>query len=109
MLEGLRAANKARSKEWGETDLSFAGCELAGEVGEACNNIKKRERDRLGMVGGKIDDENLEEELADIIICVDLIAMKLNIDLSRAIALKFNKTSEKNKLSVFLQVPEAND
>lgn len=97
MLERLRVANTARAKEWspGETNLSFKGVELAGEVGEACNIIKKMERERLGMRGGSVDLEGLTEELADVIICVDLIAMPLGIDLAAAIEAKFDKTSKK--------------
>lgn len=94
----LRAANQKRHVEWakgGELPLSFRGVELAGEVGEACNEIKKIERQRLGIVGGKDDLSGLCEELADVLISVDLIAMDLGIDLSDAVRDKFNKTSEK--------------
>lgn len=41
----LRRANVARQKEWdssdAKTDIAFWGVELAGDVGEACNIIKK--------------------------------------------------------------------
>ena len=33
--------------------------------------------------------------MADVLICVDLIAMDLDIDLTDAVRNKFNKTSEK--------------
>ena len=97
MLDKLRKANFIRAKEWGgkPTDLSFKGNELAGEVGEACNILKKMERTRLGMKGGGGDIDALAEELADVIICVDLIASHLCIDLEKAIKTKFNKTSDK--------------
>jgi NTP pyrophosphatase (non-canonical NTP hydrolase) len=98
MLKKLREANLIRAREWGtdiHTDLSFKGNELAGEVGEACNIIKKMERERIGLPGGKTDIPGLTEELADVIICVDLIAAHLDIDLEAAIVTKFNKTSEK--------------
>lgn len=94
----LREANIIRSKEWAgdvELDLSFAGNELAGEVGEACNIIKKMERKRFGLKTSEATVDDLREELADVIICVDLIAMKLGIDLDKAVMDKFNKTSEK--------------
>ena len=74
MLENLRAANKQRHKEWGEgadLTLSFRGLELGGEAGEVCNELKKLERTRFGIAGGKEDTQGLREELADVIICVD--------------------------------------
>jgi hypothetical protein len=88
----LRAANIARDAEWctgGKLDLSYRGNELAGETGEACNILKKLDRERKGMVGSRATTEQAAEELADIAICVDLAAM-------------FNKTSEKNGLQTRL-------
>lgn len=105
MLKQLRQANIIRAREWGtdiHTDLSFKGNELAGEVGEACNIIKKMERERIGLAGGKTDIPGLTEELADVIICVDLIAAQLDIDLEEALVRKFNKTSEKMSLETRL-------
>lgn len=75
--------------------MSFKGNELAGEVGEACNVIKKIERERLGIAGSRDTVEHLAEELADVIICADLIAMAEGIDLGVAVARKFNATSAK--------------
>ena len=101
-FETLRTANRSRHAEWaggGEVPLSFRGLELAGEAGEACNELKKLERTRLGIVGGKDDLHGLKEELADVLICVDLIAMDLGIDLGEALKAKFNKTSEKYDLA----------
>lgn len=98
----LRKVNVDRDIEWcnGEEPLSitFRATELAGEVGEACNIIKKIERERLGLVGTRATMEELADELADVIICTDLIAMDLGIDLSEAIKNKFNKTSLKYNL-----------
>ncbi len=94
----LRAANSARQKEWdtgNQLTLSYRGNELAGETGEACNVIKKLERERLGIAGSRDTKEHLAEELADVIICVDLIAMAEGIDMDAAVRAKFNATSEK--------------
>ena len=104
-LQERRTANQSRHIEWAdgaEIPLSFRGVELAGEAGEACNEIKKLERSRLNMVGGKTETHDLQEELADVLICVDLIAMDLGIDLGEALRAKFNKTSEKNGLATRL-------
>ena len=92
----LREANVQRQKLWDtkqRIDAAYRGNELAGEVGEACNVIKKLERERHGIMGSRDTVEHLAEELADIIICVDLIAIHYGIDLERATAAKFNKTS----------------
>lgn len=104
----LRAANLARQAEWdtdGQITLSYRGNELAGEVGEACNLIKKLERERMGIKGSRASIADLAEELADVIICADLIAMQLGIDLDRAVAEKFNKTSEKVGLATRMAAP----
>jgi NTP pyrophosphatase (non-canonical NTP hydrolase) len=100
-LDLLRKANQHRQNEWDEDNqisLSYRGNELAGEVGEACNIIKKMERERLGIRGSRSNKEALAEELADVLICTDLIAMQEGIDLKKAVLHKFNKTSEKYDL-----------
>jgi NTP pyrophosphatase (non-canonical NTP hydrolase) len=94
----LRDANAARQREWDKGDqitLSYRGNELAGETGEACNVIKKLERERMGIRGSRDTVEHLAEELADVVICADLIAMAAGIDLDAAVAAKFNATSKK--------------
>lgn len=123
----LRNANAARQKEW-DTDnrisLSWRGNEMAGELGEALekavslilmsaasgrasNIIKKIERERLGIAGSRATKEQLADELADVVICADLIAMDEGIDLmGQAVPAKFNATSEKVGLSTRLIVAE---
>jgi len=98
-IAALREANIARDKEFNPDKvitLSFRGNELAGEVGEACNIIKKMERTRLGLYGGLpygLARDMLKDELADAIMCIDLIAMDLQIDLGTEVRRKFNKDS----------------
>ncbi len=94
----LRSANIARQGEWDQDNqisAAYRGNELAGEVGEACNVIKKLERERLGILGSRATVGELADELADVLICADLIAMHYGIDLEAAVARKFNATSEK--------------
>lgn len=102
----LRNANAARNIEWkGSMDVVpplFRSTELAGEVGEACNVIKKLERERMGWVGSRATLAQLGEELADVIICVDLIAMDYGLDLWELVARKFNATSERIGLATRL-------
>ncbi len=108
-LKALRTANRTRQIEWDnnqQIDLSYRGNELAGEVGEACNIIKKLERERLGIKGSRSSYDHLAEELADVIICVDLVALALNIDLRQALVNKFNHTSRVNNLETRLELNE---
>lgn len=98
----LRGANLNRQKEWdkhAQIDASYRGCELAGEVGEACNLIKKLERERLGIPGTRATVAELANELGDVVIAADLVAMMYCIELlGSAVPDKFNITSTKMQL-----------
>jgi hypothetical protein len=61
--------------------ICFRCVELVGEVGEAANVMKKLERARLGIAGSRATPEDLADELADVAICADLIAMDLGLEL----------------------------
>jgi NTP pyrophosphatase (non-canonical NTP hydrolase) len=101
----LRAANEARNDHWDPNKVltgSFKATELAGEVGEACNVVKKLERARLAIRGKRDTVKHLAEELADVVICADLLALHYGIDLRAAIIDKFNATSFENGLPVRL-------
>ncbi len=94
----LREANTVRQAEWdvdSQITLEYRGNELGGECGEALNVIKKLARERMGIRGSRATVEQLAEELADVVICADLIAMSVGIDLDAAVRDKFNATSEK--------------
>lgn len=108
-LTRLRLANMARQEEWPgaeAADLCFRGLEFAGEAGELANKVKKLVRLQRGIKGTTEEREtllfDLMEELADVVICVDLIAMQLDLDLSQAIRGKFNTTSHKHGLKTRL-------
>jgi NTP pyrophosphatase (non-canonical NTP hydrolase) len=106
-LHKLRIANLNRSAEWNqgkELSLAFRGNEMAGECGEACNVIKKLERAALGMRGSRATVDDLASELADVLICVDLIAMECGIDLRLALERTFNSTSDKHRLETYLRL-----
>ena len=101
-FQTLREANTRRQQEWdphGKLDIAYRGNELAGECGEACNVIKKIERARRGLRGSRATLDQLADELADVIICVDLIAQYEGIDLWEAVKRKFNRTSQENSLN----------
>jgi len=102
----LRMKGIKRALEWHKDDpdynsdtleeLLFRTTELAGEVGEVCNEIKKYSRSCRKMKGGKVSFEDIGDELADVFICLDRVAEFFNIDLSVVTKNKFNKTSEKH-------------
>lgn len=105
----LGQASAARQKIWDDKSqltLLYRANELAGEAGEMCNVVKKLERERLGLRGSRATIEDLADELADVVICADLLAKAANINLDEAVARKFNKTSEKYNLPIRLIVPE---
>jgi NTP pyrophosphatase (non-canonical NTP hydrolase) len=100
----LRAANLSRCARWhprglSEWSLSDWGVATAGEMGEALNVIKKLNRERDGIAGNTLTEEQLRadlaDEIADVAIYLDIMAASEGIDLAAAIARKFNKTSEK--------------
>jgi NTP pyrophosphatase (non-canonical NTP hydrolase) len=109
-FHALAMANVSRSQrwhkggldEWSVTDWSNA---VAGEVGEACNAIKKLRRveDEIanisdpgrGLASRAEAIAAIGGELADTAIYLDLLAQRLGLDLGAEIVAKFNKTSEK--------------
>ncbi len=114
-LEELAAANNERNEEWPGAeycDLAFRGLEMAGEVGEACNAVKKLIRNEYRIKGNTGDRQqyidHALEEMADAIITVDLLRMEMEkrlgikIDLGSEVRKKFNKTSDKNGLNTKL-------
>ena|SRR5579872_1631052 len=113
-FDTLRSANIARCedvfhevKEWTPTDWA---CAMAGEAGEACNKVKKLRRldgadkNILEMFPEKREmlADEIVEELADTVIYCDLLAARLNRDLSKAIIEKFNKVSKERGSKIFL-------
>lgn len=108
-FDELRDANFLRQREWDPDDqitLAFRGLELGGETGEAQNVIKKLIREGMGIKGSRATVFDLEQELADIIICVGLIANEFDIDLDKAWRRKFNEVSAKHDLKTFVLVDD---
>jgi NTP pyrophosphatase (non-canonical NTP hydrolase) len=105
-FQTLRKANAHRQRQWdreGKIDIAYRGNELAGECGEACNIVKKIERERRGIRGSRATLAQLADELADVIICVDLIALYEGIDLWESVRKKFNETSVNNGLDTRIE------
>ena len=111
-FENLRKANVARCEDvfhpldsWSPTDWATA---MAGECGEACNNIKKLRR--LDGADSDLDTKHnrakltydTASELADLVIYADLLAARLRINLEYAITRKFNEVSEERASKIQL-------
>jgi len=109
---GLRGKNVLRCEtifhpldEWSPTEWAVA---LAGEVGEACNAVKKLRRLADGTNTAKDPQTEAEaikaigEELADVVIYADLLAARLGLDLGFEVAAKFNAVSALRDSEIFL-------
>lgn len=90
--------NKKRCEEsffplnhWSLSDWATA---LAGEVGEMCNMIKKRNR------GEDIDTAEIGKEIADIVTYADLLSSRLGLDFEDIIKKKFNEVSDRKKSNI---------
>jgi len=106
-LADLAKANAERCNEvfhpiddWSPTDWA---CAMAGECGEACNEVKKLRR-RMPHFDRAFAHDPREEaalnrvgaEIADMVIYADLLCQRLGINLEDAIREKFNKVSEEH-------------
>jgi NTP pyrophosphatase (non-canonical NTP hydrolase) len=99
-LDQLRFVNESRTLEWGDglATPSFLAMEFAGEAGELVNVIKKLVRAETSDRGSKATIDDLEDEIGDVLICLDRIACRYGIDIAEVTARKFNKTSIKVNL-----------
>lgn len=115
--------------DWSPCDWMTA---VAGEVGEAANKIKKlkrietdgldtpQNRELLELIPRQLLKEapdvieravrealqlSIADELADVVIYLDLLAHRLGVSLSEAVVRKFNRTSE--KVGSPLRLPDA--
>lgn len=91
-FDDLREANLLRCEasfkhcidDWTYSDWAMA---VAGELGEACNLLKKLRR------GEDIPLVDIGDELADTVIYLDLLAQVLELDLGACVKKKFNAVS----------------
>lgn len=93
----------SRIINFGRDSPTYWGCALAGEVGEACNLIKKYARGDFdnedGKIIGKLDKfkYDLGKELADIFNYLELVARYFKIDLEGAILNKIDEVLERRE------------
>lgn len=105
----LRRANVERQEHWGGSEnwtLADWSNAVAGEVGEACNVVKKIRRPQLGTVGNDADAPKyyaqLESEIGDVLIYLDLLAKAAGFTLDTCVSRAFNEKSEKLGMPVRL-------
>lgn len=89
-------------EEWSVSDWAVA---TTGELGEACNAIKKLRRIEDDLPNRNDPDRHIAtiaeakatigSELADTLIYLDMLAQRLDINLEEAVCAKFNKVSTK--------------
>lgn len=104
-FNNLRNANEARQREWPGSeriDVSFRGLEVAGEAGEVANKVKKWLRAQRGIRGKTADIYEIAEEMGDLVVSLDLLAMQLGIDLGQAVKSKFNAVTVENNLRTYI-------
>jgi NTP pyrophosphatase (non-canonical NTP hydrolase) len=107
-FDNLRAMNRARCEApegfnhaidiWRPSQWTNAA---AGEMGETCNIAKKMDRIYDGARGNrKAEDATLDsltlqaaDEIADVVIYMDLLCQRLGLRLETVIRDKWNKTS----------------
>lgn len=77
--------------------------DLMVETGAACNNIKKLEREQLGMVGSLTGPTALQKNLQNIVTCLNSMCFEMGWDLGSIISEKFNKTSLRYGLQTKLE------
>jgi NTP pyrophosphatase (non-canonical NTP hydrolase) len=115
-FDALRALNVPRVAAFGQTLASWSpmewACAAAGEMGELCNALKKRSRKedpkRPGhdITGKPIPSvRDVADEIADVIIYLDLLAAREGIDVGDAVARKWNEVSAKMGFAPRLPLP----
>lgn len=87
------------------TSSEHALLDLVIYTGKACNLTKKLERERLGLAGSRATVEELAVELGAALWQTHYIAWVFAVRLDVAVAVKFNKTSEKVGLATMMVVP----
>lgn len=110
-LRRIREANARRQLQWQTREdgtfvclpVEYRGNELAGEVGELCNLVKKIAREGYGIRGSRAERQQVARECHDVLICLDLLANSLGVDLTEATIEGFNAVSEREGLAERLE------
>jgi len=110
-LKKLTQVNYKRCRRWHKSEdlsdwsISDWACAMAGEAGEVCNAVKKLNRLRDNLPSKNDPDRQINsyeeakakigEEIADTVLYLNLLAIRLNLDFEKEIKNKFNSVSKK--------------
>ena len=96
-LNILRSKNIERQSKWnGSEKVDNLFRAVVKKYFRGSNNIKGNQKSLEEIL------ENLEDEIGDVLITLDLLALQYNIDLQKCTTTKFNKTSKKVDIAVYI-------
>ena len=82
-----------------DNPIIYPSLELAGEVGEVCNQVKKIYRDDKGIVS-PTRKTDLERELGDVLWYIAEICTVLNLELKEIASINLDKLADRAKRGV---------
>lgn len=101
----LTMVNYKRSEDLNDWTISDWACAMAGEAGEIYNAVKKLNRLRDNLPSKNEPERQIDsyeeavskigEEIADTVLYLNLLSIRLGINLENEIKKKFNSVSEK--------------
>lgn len=94
--KGEQAHSQSDGSDWSLGEWCNA---VTGELGEAANIIKKIGRGDFTLEDAR---EDLAKEFADIVVYLDILAMRAGVNLGDAVVKKFNEVSERVGCNIFL-------
>lgn len=98
--KGALAHHSPDGSDWSDSDWLQA---LVGELGEYANVRKKMRRGDLDANEAK---PMMADELADVMIYLDILAFRLGIDLGAAVIKKFNEVSRRIGVDIYIPEPK---
>lgn len=98
--KGVLAHSKKDGSDWSPAQWLQA---IVGELGEYANLRKKVERGDITFEEAK---PLLADELADVVIYLDILATQLGITLGEAVMQKWNKTSIKAGVNMYIDAED---
>lgn len=98
--QGERAHSADDGSDWSTSQWMQA---VVGELGELANVLKKVERGDFTLIEARQD---VADELADVVTYLDILAMRLGVELGRATMDKFNRVSARVNAGVRLSADD---
>ena len=98
--KGRKCHAKADGSDWSPAQWLQA---VTGELGEYANLRKKVERGDMTLEEAR---PALADELADVVIYLDILASQLGIGLGAAVMSKWNRTSEKVGAPIYIDAED---